>query len=57
MQNRWEVETQQREAAAAKAQVPKVPSAGRARDRWATPSDTQTPSADANRTNQQQPRK
>ena len=34
MQNRWEAETQQREAAAAKAQVTKVAPAGRARDRW-----------------------
>lgn len=50
MQNRWEVETQQREAAAAKAQISKTTSAGRARDRWATSNDSQT-------SNQQQPRK
>ncbi|CAF0910946.1 unnamed protein product, partial [Didymodactylos carnosus] len=39
MQNRWETETQQREVAAAKAQVPKSQSstaAGRPRDRWGT---------------------
>jgi hypothetical protein len=47
MQNRWEAETQQREAAAAKAQVPKTASAGRARDRWASSNDTQAPSPDA----------
>lgn len=60
MQNRWEAETQQREAAAAKAQVPKPPSAGRGRDRWAASSDAQTPPADTSRStvapaNQQQP--
>jgi hypothetical protein len=54
MQNRWEAETQQREAAAAKAQVPKQPSTGRPRDRWATSSDSQT-SVEANRP--QHPRK
>ncbi|CAF3636334.1 unnamed protein product [Rotaria sordida] len=54
MQNRWEVETQQREAAAAKAQVPKATSTARTRDRWTTPGETQTPSVDANRSNQQQ---
>jgi len=57
MQNRWEAETQQREAAAAKAQVSKPTSGGRGRDRWATPNDTQTPSPDTNRSNQQLPRK
>ena len=62
MQNRWEAETQQREAAAAKAQVPKVTAAGRAgRDRWgaaATTNDAQAvPSTDANRSSQQQSRK
>ncbi|CAF3827901.1 unnamed protein product [Adineta steineri] len=49
MQNRWEAETQQREAAAAKAQVPKAPTAARTgRDRWAAaPNDAQTsPSVD-----------
>lgn len=63
MQNRWEAETQQREAAAAKAQVPKATAAGRTgRDRWgattASTSDAQTvPSADTNRPSQQQSRK
>jgi len=41
MQNRWEAETQQREAAAAKSQVQKSASTGRARDRWAAPADNQ----------------
>jgi hypothetical protein len=50
MQNRWEAETQQREAAAAKAQVLKPASAaasttaaaaaGRTRDRWSSNNDT-----------------
>jgi len=53
MQNRWEAETQQREAAAAKAQVPKVPTTGRARDRWATSNDSQTSTVETNRPNQQ----
>ncbi len=57
MQNRWEAETQQREAAAAKAQVPKAASTGRARDRWATPNDSQTSSTETNRSNQQHSRK
>jgi hypothetical protein len=47
MQNRWEAETQQREADAAKAQIPKTASAGRPRDRWATPTDPQSPPADS----------
>lgn len=60
MQNRWEAETQQREAAAAKAQVPKATAAARpGRDRWgATAGSSETPttpSADANRHNQQPP--
>lgn len=57
MQNRWEAETQQRGADAAKSQVPKVTPAGRSRDRWATSSDSQTPPNEVNRSNQQQPRK
>ena len=55
MQNRWEAETQQREAAAAKAQVPKTTPAGRARDRWGASSDSQTSSVESNRSTQQQP--
>lgn len=57
MQNRWEAETQQRGADAAKSQVPKTTPATRSRDRWATPSDSQAPPPDINRSNQQQPRK
>jgi hypothetical protein len=57
MQNRWEAETQQREADAAKAQVSKAPSAGRTRDRWATSNDSQASSTEDNRSNQQIPRK
>ncbi|CAF0725525.1 unnamed protein product [Rotaria sp. Silwood1] len=54
MQNRWEAETQQREAAAAKAQIPKATSTARNRDRWNAPTETATQSVDANRLNQQQ---
>ncbi len=54
MQNRWEAETQQREAAAAKAQISKAAPPGRARDRWATPNENQTSAAEVNRPNQQQ---
>ena len=57
MQNRWEAETQQREAAAAKAQIPKSASTGRSRDRWATSNDTSTANVDTHRSNQQPPRK
>ena len=57
MQNRWEAETQQREADAAKSQVPKTTSAGRARDRWAASNESPTSSMEGNRQNQQQPRK
>lgn len=57
MQNRWEAETQQREAAAAKAQISKPASTGRSRDRWGPPSDTATPVVDMYRPNQQPPRK
>ncbi|CAF3896572.1 unnamed protein product [Rotaria magnacalcarata] len=53
MQNRWEAETQQREAAAAKAQIPKSASIGRSRDRWATSNDTSTANVDTHRSNQQ----
>jgi hypothetical protein len=49
MQNRWEAETQQREAAAAKSQVVKSASSTRARDRWSTSTDTSTVSIDASR--------
>lgn len=54
MQNRWEAETQQRGADAAKSQVPKTTPAGRSRDRWATSNDSQTSSTEVNRSNQQQ---
>ena len=57
MQNRWEAETQQREAAAAKAHVPKATSTGRVLDRWGTSSDSQTTSTNIYRSNQHQPRK
>lgn len=57
MQNRWEAETQQREAAAAKAQIPKSTSTARNRDRWALPGETSAPTVDTTRSNQQQPRK
>ncbi|CAF3366099.1 unnamed protein product [Rotaria socialis] len=53
MQNRWEAETQQREAAAAKAQIPKLASTGRSRDRWATSNDTSAANVDTQRSNQQ----
>ena len=57
MQNRWEAETQQRGADAAKSQVPKTTPAGRSRDRWATSSESQTPPNELSRSNQQQARK
>lgn len=50
MQNRWEAETQQREAAAAKSQLHKPPVSTRGRDRWGSSNDAQTSSVDANRT-------
>jgi len=49
MQNRWEAETQQRGAEAAKAQVSKSTSAGRTRDRWGSSNDSQSSSIDKSR--------
>lgn len=46
MQNRWEAETQQRGADAAKAQVSKSVPAGRARDRWGGSNESQPSSID-----------